>query len=220
MFAAVTGQCPGGSRPARRVPCAHTRHAEKDTPGRGGHARTVDFGVRAVGRRRGNRVRRSGDRADDGRDSRRGPGPFQKNDDVPVHADTAADRAGIRADRVGQPQDDGHVGADDQQHGPERGHHHDRAEPGVRAPARGQVRQPRLQSSAASARPVPAGTAGATGAAGRHRRTGRTTTGVVAVMVGRDGDVGPPPPPQKKDRVVVVRCRPLIFASIDSCNYL
>lgn len=135
-------------------------------PGRGGHARIVDVGVRAVDRRCGSRVRRSDDRVDDGRDGRRRPGPFQKNDDVPIHADTAVDRAGIRADRVGQPQDDGHVGADDQQHGPERGHLHDRPEHGVRAPARGQVRQPRLQSSAAaSSRPEPAGTVGATGAA-------------------------------------------------------
>lgn len=58
----------------------------------------------------------------------------------PVYADTTADRAGIRANRPGQPQDDGNVGVDDQQHGSERGDFHDHPEHGVWAPAKGQVR--------------------------------------------------------------------------------
>lgn len=85
------------------------------------------------GRGRGGRVDHDGRRV-------RRPGSLQEDDVEPVHADTAADRPGLRAHRFGQPQDDGHVGADDQQHGPERGHLHDRAQHGVRSPAQGQVR--------------------------------------------------------------------------------
>lgn len=69
-------------------------------------------------------------------------GILDENDnDESVHVDTTADIAGLRTHRIGQPQDDGHVRAHGQQHGPERGHFHDHPKHSVRIPSQGQVRQ-------------------------------------------------------------------------------
>lgn len=116
-------------------------HGVRSGRGRSGR---VDHGFRP-GRGRIDRVDHDGHRV---RSSR----TLQEDDDEPVHADTAADHPGLRAHRIGKPQDDGHVGADDQQHGPERGYLHDRAQHGVRPPAQGQVRQLRLRQASRRSR--------------------------------------------------------------------
>lgn len=135
---AATGQC-----------LFRSHHAYDERSAIGSGFASVGSRVRSrIGRLR-RRVRsgwtRCGRAADDGghRAGRRS-WTLQEDDVEPVHADTSVDRAGLRSDRSGQPQDDGHVGADDQQHGPERGHFHDRPEHGVWSAAQGQVRQPRL----------------------------------------------------------------------------